>query len=327
MAQTRFARGVVVVLSWHGRADTLRLVEALAPREATSDILVVDNGSYDGVLDEASARWPEVHTLQTGANLGFAGGMNRGIAWALERGATFVTVLNNDTVVGPGAIAALEAAAAQGAVVSPEIYRIDDPSVLWFGGASIDERDKVPGHVAAGALGVASHGLRPSPVLAGCCLTASRDTWQSVGLFDERYFLNFEDSDWSVRAAAAGHDLVVDTRVRILHAVSASFTGAARLLSTYYFVRNGLLFNRVVGGSLVSRVHFVRQRALHTIAAERRGGRHREARREALMVAWAIASYATGRFGPAPAALQRRVDRWRPRDTAPPGGTIGPSLR
>ncbi|WP_084040031.1 glycosyltransferase family 2 protein [Demequina sp. NBRC 110053] len=317
-------RGAVVVLSWHGSEDTLRCVKSLRPEALGSDILVIDNGSFDGVLEEIERRWPRVHTLQTGVNLGFAGGMNRGIAWAIGRGARTITVLNNDTVASPDAIAALELAALGGAVVSPAIFRLDDPSVLWFGGATVDPRDLIPGHAPADALSPPLDGRRRTPVLAGCCVTAARTVWERVGMFDERYFLNFEDSDWSRRVADAGHPLEVLTEVRILHRVSASFTGAARLLSTYYFVRNALLYNRSAGGSAASRVRLLRTRALHTIAAERRAGRPSEASHEALMVASAVVSYVTRRFGPAPRWLRARAEAWRPREV-PTAAGVGPS--
>ena len=80
-------------------------------------------------------------------------------------------------------------------------------------------------------------------------MTATAETWRRVGFLDERYFLNFEDSDWSMRARAVGVPLVVDTRVTIEHAVSASFTGAYSYLGLYYYARNGLLFGREHGHS------------------------------------------------------------------------------
>jgi GT2 family glycosyltransferase len=95
---------VVVVLSFHGRADTELCVKSLVDGSPGARILVIDNGSFDGVLESVTGRWPQVHALQTGRNLGFSGGINAGLTWALDAGAATVTVLNNDTLLPRGAI-------------------------------------------------------------------------------------------------------------------------------------------------------------------------------------------------------------------------------
>ena len=94
---------VVVVLNWHGHDDTLACVQSLLASDPLLDILVVDNGSFDGTLDELPSL-VRVHSLQLPRNIGFSGGMNRGLEWALVAGAETVTILNNDTLVPPGAM-------------------------------------------------------------------------------------------------------------------------------------------------------------------------------------------------------------------------------
>jgi GT2 family glycosyltransferase len=303
--------GVVVVLSWHGRRDTLACVESLLADPEPATVLVVDNGSFDGVLEEVAERWPEVHTLQTGTNLGFAGGMNRGIHWALDRGARFITVLNNDTIVPVGTIGRLQRVAAGRRAVSPEVLYRDRPDELWFGGSSLDDRLMFPFHTPTEALEPPVDGLRVTRLLAGCCITASARVWHDVGLFDERFFLNFEDSEWSLRARRAGVELVVDCTVGILHAVSASFVREAAYLSTFYFVRNGLLFNRLGGGTVRSRLGFLRHTASLVITASVRSGQPKRAARHAVMAAWAVASHLLRRYGPAPRMLHRLASGWR----------------
>ena len=123
-------------------------------------------------------------------------------------------------------------------------------------------------------------------MLAGCCVTATRETWELVGLLDERYFLNFEDSDWSMRAHAAGVSLVVDTRVRIEHAVSASFRGAYSYLGLYYYARNGLLFGREHGRrAFPANVRFLRRHVLPDVVGPARRGAVRESARRATVLA------------------------------------------
>lgn len=231
----------LVVLNWNGRDDTLELLDSLAGEPAT--VLLVDNASDDGTLEAVSSRFPDVQTLQTGANLGYAGGNNVGIAHAIANGAEIIGVLNNDTVVEPGFLAPLVATLGDSGkiAVSPDIRYAETPDVSWFRGSRIDLRTGWPHHLAPGEQPAGAAPFE-SPVLTGCCIVASASTWQNVGTFDDGMFLMFEDSDWSRRAAGKGVRLLVVPESRIRHKVSRSFTGSAELLGSFYFARNGTVF-------------------------------------------------------------------------------------
>lgn len=298
----------MVILNWHGRSDTVDCVESLIDGSPEAVVLVVDNGSFDGALEAVVAQWPQVRGLQLDRNYGFSGGMNRGLRHAIdELSASVVTILNNDTVVPAGAIVELGRLAASGDfAVSPEVRYREEPDKLWFGGGSLDVENGYPFHTAPNDLSQCADGLRSSMVLAGCCITARSDVWNSVGLFDERFFLNFEDSEWSLRAAKRNVRLVVACDVSILHAVSASFTGSAATLGSFYFLRNGLLFGRLAGAGLCGRMRFIRRFGLTGL----RHLRISTLSRKLLVLLWAIVADATRRYGEAPPALQRRVALW-----------------
>ena len=297
---------VVVVLNWHGRDDTLACVRSILDGEPDVEVLVVDNGSFDGTI----AALPDerrVRTLQLARNTGFSGGMNRGIERALEEGAHVVTILNNDTLVPPGALTRLAELSAGPRAVSPVVLYRDEPDRIWFAGGTLDMPDGYPHHTPDAELSPCVEGLRKTELLAGCCITASADTWQAVGLFDERFFLNFEDSEWSVRARGRGIRLVVACDVRILHAVSASFRGAAASLGSFYFLRNGLLFSKLVGADSRARLRFLRRFALGGL----RRATWRQRGRALAVAAWAVGGYGLRRFGEAPAGLRRSAARWQ----------------
>jgi GT2 family glycosyltransferase len=303
-------RDFVVVLNFNGWPDTDRCVRSLLRGSPEAQVLVVDNGSSTPCPVEAESAWPGVLLMDLGENLGFTGGMNRGIVRALELGADTVTILNNDTVVPAGVIASLARTARTGVAVTPEVRYLGQERV-WFGGGAVEPSTNLPHHLEEQALGpVDDRGLRETEVLAGCCVTATAETWTKVGLLDDRYFLMFEDSDWSVRARAAGVPLVVDTGITIEHAVSASFSGPMEYLGLYYYARNGVLFGREHGRRGVPVLRFLRRHVAPSIVRPAREGRRRQALRRAYFASRALVDATRGRYGRASAGLQRRATRW-----------------
>jgi GT2 family glycosyltransferase len=223
-----------LVLNWNGVADTLALLPTLArcrmPEGWSLHVLVVDNGSSDGSARSIAAAHPEVEILPLPENRRFAGGNNAGLERALAAGADAVMLINNDTQADPALIERLLLALEQNpgaGAAAPLIYFAAPSDRIWYAGGRL-----IP------ALGHASHrGLRRidrgqyrsierTGYLTGCCLLATRATWQRVGLLDERYFIYAEDADWSLRARAAGDELIFVPTARLWHKVSAS-AGAA----------------------------------------------------------------------------------------------------
>lgn len=306
---------VVVVLTFHGKDDTLRCLESLASGSPEVGVVLVDNGSEDGVLAEAAARWDGITTIQTGANLGFAGGMNRGLDEALGHQPRSVTVLNNDTVVPPGAITRLaDEAAGSACLVSPEVRYLADPEKIWFSGGTIDAATGLARHLSAEEVTAAKSpagGSRSTQILAGCCLTASAQTWRRLAGFDDAYFLLFEDSDLSVRALSAGISLVVAQDVTILHQVSASFTGSHSYLGGYYYARNALNFSRSLGGrTVLRRLRLARRHLLAQVTGPMRRHDGREAARRLLVLGIAVRDHLSRRTGEAPRSLRERAATW-----------------
>ena len=240
----------ILILNWNGWQDTVACVESC--RQLTYPdfrVLVVDNGSHDGSEAVLRECLPEVEVIQTGANLGFAGGNNAGIRHAMAQGAAYVWLLNNDTIVDPEALSALVRAAegdrAAGMVGSKIVYH-EDPRLLWFAGAPLDPA--CPHKLKHRGYNEVDHGqyddIAPSGYVTGCSLLARSAMIEEVGLLDESLFLYYEDVDWSIRAAVKRWGLVYCPQSVVRHKVSVSSGGAGSPLAMYYCARNLLYFVR-----------------------------------------------------------------------------------
>ena len=224
-----------VVLNWNGGDDTLA---ALASLEGIETICV-DNASTDGSDRLVEERFPAVELLRTGANLGFAGGSNAGIARALERGADWVLLLNSDAIAEPGladALARAVEARPDAGLLACTILDMDGTSVQ-YAGASFNVRFGYSGRVST----TVPDGVRDVGRADGAALAVSRAAVERAGVFDESLFMYVEDVEWSLRIRAAGFAVVVVPDARVRHKGSTSTGGSASTTNLYYDTRNTIV--------------------------------------------------------------------------------------
>ena len=222
MSGARAPRVTAIVLNWCNAPDTAACLESLAEsRYGALTVLLVDNASPDGSGERLQARFPNLAYLQTGANLGYAGGNNRGMEWAIERGAEYLLVLNNDTLVDPDCVPRLVATAeARGAaVVAPQIRYFDAPERVWYGGGTFSRARALGLHRLAAAP-TAQDDVAAVSFVTGCCFLIRADTVQSLGGFDESFFAYVEDAELSVRLAAAGATMLYEPSAKVLHRIA-----------------------------------------------------------------------------------------------------------
>ena len=212
---------VAVVLNWCGEEMAAACIRSLQEDPYPNmEILLVDNGSPDGSGDRLHARLPDIPFLQTGENLGYTGGNNRGIARALERGADYVLILNHDTTVEAGAVGRLVATCEEEESVGgvcPSIVYFDAPERIWYGGGDFSALRGLGVHRR---VGVALNGRRaPEPVtfLSGCALLCPAVVFREVGTFAPEFFAYVEDADLSLRLRRAGWKLLHEPRARVRH--------------------------------------------------------------------------------------------------------------
>jgi GT2 family glycosyltransferase len=235
----------VVILNWNGKEDTLACLRSLEPvwGDRTKGV-VVDNGSSDGTPAAIRAAYPDMEVIETGVNLGYTGGNNAGLLHALGRGSDYIVLLNNDTVVDPSFIREmLEVAAASDRIgfVSPKIYFLDSPDLLWFAGAWFSTwigYGRVTGYRKR------DRGQYDSPREidrpCGCALLVSSSVCREAGLLDPGIFLYFDEVEWALRARKHGFKAYFAPKANVWHKVSSSVGGEGHPDAFYYGARNTL---------------------------------------------------------------------------------------
>ena len=234
----------IIVLNWNGMRETLECLASLrGAAEASTRILVVDNGSRDGSQDAIRLAYPEVTILEMHANLRYAGGNNAGIRFALAQGADQIMLLNNDTTVDPAFLGAMTGSLLSSpdiGIVAPKILYHADAGRLWYAGGEISFWTGTMRHRG---IREPDDGRFDAPCetayASGCCLLAKRSTVEKIGLLDESYFMYSEDADWCMRARRAGFRIMYEPRARVWHKISVSAGGHLSLFK----LRNKFLSN------------------------------------------------------------------------------------
>jgi GT2 family glycosyltransferase len=239
-------RVAIVVLSWNGRDDTLGCLASLrAVEHEPLDVVVVDNGSTDDTDAAVRAEFPEVELVRSEENLGFAEGNDVGIRRALERGADHVLVLNNDVEVEPGFVTALVEEAERrpdAGALCPKILYFEPRDRIWFVGAAFDPRSGRGRHIRYRELDdPAETAVTETDRVCGAAMLVRRRVLEEVGGFDPEFFLYAEDTEWSLRARAAGLRHYVVPRSRVYHKVSGGSGGENMPTPLYYALRNTLV--------------------------------------------------------------------------------------
>ena len=239
----------IVVLNWNGLTDTLACLASLRRLHyAEHRVVVVDNGSTDGSTDaiRRDSANDAIEIIEAKSNLGYAGGNNLGIRHALDRGADFILVLNNDTTVDPMLLDELVGAAGQhpeAGCFGPWIFYMLDPERLWF--TRSDWSSELSAFTAPGKGYLASELPRETTTtdyVCGAALFFRAGVARQIGSLDERFFLVYEDSDWCCRARRAGFACVSVPSARVWHKVGTSFGTEASPLRTHFSTRNKLLW-------------------------------------------------------------------------------------
>lgn len=222
-------RVAVIVLNWNGFDDTKQCVESLLTQKYDNlSVIVVENGSADDSAKQLKAladtlRDDRLHVIYNKKNHGFAGGVNTGIRYALEKDFDAVALFNNDAVADPQWLASLVVAADKqqktgivtGLLLHEDGKTIDSTGDFYsswgmpFPRNRNEARSKAakPGYVFSGSGGASLY---------------RREVFEDIGLFDERFFAYYEDVDVSFRAQLAGWKVYYTDKAIAYHKQGAS---------------------------------------------------------------------------------------------------------
>lgn len=228
----------IVVLNYNGKAVTCNCLKSVAAVDyANYQLVLVDNRSADGSLEQAKKDFPDFTYLQNNKNLGFSAGNNVGIKYALEKGADYVLLLNNDTLVEKNFLTELINAAEQeprAGIISPLIHG-PGKDRIWFSRGRIDWLRMKTLHQTKRI----SKQTYDSPFLSGCAMLIPSDVFENVGLLDEDYFLYWEDADFCVKVRKRGYRTIVASKSAICHLEASESINKNKL---YWLVYSGLIF-------------------------------------------------------------------------------------
>ena len=238
----------VIVLNWNNATDTIECIESLENSDYQPFVpIVIDNGSTDGSVESIREKYPQLSIIELEKNLGYAEGNNVGIQYAIDSGADYVLVLNNDTLVEAMMLRELVTFAETNekiGMIGPKMYCHQPADTIFATGSFVDwsrgETSNRDMFLPAPKIEI---DLKPEQVdfIAGCGVLVSRKLLEHVWLLDPIYFLNYEDVDWGVRAQRKKFEIWYTPNAVLWHKVSATM-GQASPMNTYYMTRNALLF-------------------------------------------------------------------------------------
>lgn len=237
-----------IILNYNNYDDTVECVESIENNTYGGyQIVLVDNKSPDGSGSRLAEKFPSYPCLLLETNDGYAAGNNAGIRYAMEQGADYICVLNNDVVLPAWFVGkALEVMVSRRDydIISPLVCEYDRPDYVQSAGAThnLIDGSEVLLHKGELADEVDLTGDKPD-YLGGACFIARREAFEKNGLIPEFYFLFLEETDWFFSARAKGMKYLCDAGLRVYHKGSATI-GKVKGLSQYYMARNQVIFSR-----------------------------------------------------------------------------------
>ncbi len=239
----------VLLVNWNLKLDTEACIQSLQQAGLPlANILLVDNASTDGSVEYLSEVFGDsLMILQTGENLGLAGGINAGVTYLLKTDIQWILLLNNDTLVAPDFFTGFTSVLQSNPefhIFAPKIFYHSHPDKIWYLGENLVQGTMLTRPVqASGENKVLVGQVIPVDFLSGCAMLVHREVFTTIGGFDTTFFMYAEEVDFCWRARLAGFKLACAPGVVMWHKVSLSSVND-RPRTRYYRTRNQVWFYR-----------------------------------------------------------------------------------
>ena len=230
----------VIILNFKVKNLILKCIESVKQSTFKDlEIVVVDNSPQEGLgvlIDKDITYLPNENT-------GYTGGNNLGIKEALKGSTDYVFILNPDTEIEKDTIRILkETAEKENAGIIGSKILFSDKKTIWYAGGILDRNNVIGKHRGVDELDKGQYdSLSETDYVTGAALFASKEVFEKVGLFDEKYFLYYADSDLSRRAKDAGFKVLYQPKAIVYHE-NAQSTGLGSPLQDYFITRNRMLY-------------------------------------------------------------------------------------
>lgn len=231
----------VIILAFGQKLATLKCLEKVFQSRFNKfkpEVVLVDNGSNDGAGKAVRRKFPQVKIISNQKNLGFAAGVNQGLSRALkDPNAEFFVLLNNDALVDTSTLNNLintMVADSRIGVLAPAIKHYQKNKLLF--GLEGKIKVKKGSLIHRNLKIIRSKKIIKADYVSGCLMIISRQALEKTGLFDERFFLYFEDADFCVRVKQQGFIVCLDPSQVIFHQGSLSLSNRQKLV--YCFASN-----------------------------------------------------------------------------------------
>lgn len=236
---------IIILLNWNGKKDTLECISSLQKLNYPNfQILIIDNHSSDDSVEVFRKTHPEIPLLENKENLGFAGGNNPGIKWALDHHAEWILLLNNDTIVDPELLNEfLEASKEEpkAKILGAKILRYHTPNIIDHLGGMWNETKGEFESLFINEEDQPYLSMKKVDYVCGAALFMQACVPEKIGLLEPNYFLFWEESDYCYRARKEGFEIWTAPKAKVWHKVSSSFVGGKPHMH-YFWWRSRLLW-------------------------------------------------------------------------------------
>lgn len=244
MSEVNVPSVYVIILNYNHLSDLKETVASFELQDYPNlHLIVSDNGSTDDSISWLKREKPEIHLIENGENLGWAEGNNVGIRYALNDGAEYVLLANNDLSFNKPTLLSqlINRSIQSGALLlGVKQYYYSEPNVVYNEGREFPFRTKL--EILESDF-IEIHRLWPVDYVPGSFLLIHKSVFEHVGFIEADFFLYAEDADFGYRSLKAGFVSYIAKDLAIMHKVSIT-SGVLSRLKLYYQIRNQMLFFR-----------------------------------------------------------------------------------